>query len=349
MLVRSNLPPRRRIVICAAACGCLAPTLAASARGEPQAPLPPPDPADVRAWLMRVHAAASQQSFQGTFVVGAAGSVSSARIAHFCVGSDQFERIESLDGLARQVLRYNDTVYTFWPSARAVLIEQRNQVVTFPALLQAGDTRIDAFYEMRGQGTDRLAGREAVVLQLRARDKLRFGLRLCADQATGLLLRVDVVGEQGEVLESSAFSDVTIGVRPQPGIVLQAIKKLDGYRILRPTLTPTRLDGEGWSLHQAVPGFEQVSCVRRPLGSLPGDEREPAVEVLQAIYSDGLTHVSIFIEPYDAARHRRPMLTAVGATHTLMRRKGDWWVTAMGDVPGATLREFMVALEYKRP
>jgi sigma-E factor negative regulatory protein RseB len=349
MPARGKPPLRRRILICAAAAsGWQVPTLALAGRGEPAA-LALPDAGDVRAWLMRVHTAASQQSFQGTFVVSAAGSVSSARIAHFCVGADQFERIESLDGLARQVLRHNDTVYTFWPGARAVLIEQRDQVVTFPALLQAGDTRIDAFYEMRGQGMERMAGREAVVLQLRARDRLRFGLRLCADQATGLLLRVDVLGDQGEVLESSAFSDVTIGVRPQPNTVLQAIKKLEGYRVLRPSLTPTRLEAQGWSLNQGVPGFEKVSCVRRPLGSLPGDDREPAVEVLQAIYSDGLTHVSLFIEPYAAARHRRPVLTAVGATHTLMRRQGDWWVTAVGDVPGATLREFAAALEYKKP
>ena len=43
------------------------------------------------------------------------------------------------------------------------------------------------------------------------------------------------------------------------------MKKLEGYRVVRPALTPTRLDAEGWTLRQGVPGFEQVSCVRRPL------------------------------------------------------------------------------------
>jgi sigma-E factor negative regulatory protein RseB len=58
--------------------------------------------------------------------------------------------------------------------------------------------------------------------------------------------------------------------------------------------------------------------------------------------------VSVFIEPYDPSRHPRDMHTAVGATQTLMRRHGEWWVTVVGDVPAATLRQFANALEYKK-
>jgi sigma-E factor negative regulatory protein RseB len=42
------------------------------------------------------------------------------------------------------------------------------------------------------------------------------------------------------------------------------------------------------------------------------------------------------------------MRTAVGATQTLMRRAGEWWVTVIGDVPPDTLRRFSAALEFKR-
>ncbi len=342
----NELPLQRRQVLCAAAAAMSWQAPVRAGQDVPAA-VPHDKARDLHAWLMRIHAAASRQSFLGTFVVSAAGVISSSRIAHFCVGGDQYERIESLDGQARRVFRHNDTVYTFWPEARAVLIERRSQIATFPALLQAGETRIDGFYDLQVPGSDRVAGREAVLLQLTPRDKLRFGLRLCADRATGLLLRVEMLGEQGEVLESSAFSDVTIGVKPRPDSVLQPMKHVDGYRVLRPTLVSSSLDAQGWALRQGIPGFEQVSCVKRPLTGLPGDEREGSVEVLQAIYSDGLTYVSLFVEPFDQARHRRPMLTSIGATHTLMKRDGDWWVTAVGDVPGATLRRFASALEHK--
>ncbi len=77
---------------------------------------------------------------------------------------------------------------------------------------------------------------------MQPRDAYRYGYRLWADKASGLLLRADVLGERGEVLETSAFSDVPIGVKPQPIRVLQPMKQLDGYRVIRPALTPPR----GW-------------------------------------------------------------------------------------------------------
>jgi sigma-E factor negative regulatory protein RseB len=32
----------------------------------------------------------------------------------------------------------------------------------------------------------------------------------------------------------------------------------------------------------------------------------------------------------------------------LMRKQGDWWVTVVGDVPSATLRQFANGLERKK-
>ena len=79
------------------------------------------------------------------------------------------------------------------------------------------------------------------------------------------------------------------------------------------------------ALREVAPGFRQVSCVRRPIDGPSGEREADAEPVLQAIYSDGLTYVSIFIEPFNAQRHTRPMLAAMGATQTLMRRQGEWW------------------------
>lgn len=307
---------------------------------------------EVRAWLLRIHEAASQRNFQGTFVVSGGGAVSSARIAHFCEGPNQFERSETLDGQARLVYRHNEVVTTLWPANKTAMVEQRDTLAQFPALLQAGDDHIADFYDVRPQGADRVAGRDANVLVVKPRDAYRYGYRLWADQASGLLLRADVIGERNEVLESSAFSDVTIGVKPQPESVLQPMKKLEGYRIVRPVLTPTKLEAEGWSMRQAAPGFRQVSCVKRPMEGAAESKAERVVEtrpqVLQTIFSDGLTYVSLFIEPFDPQRHTRPMLASVGPTQTLMQQQGDWWVTVVGDVPPATLRMFAKGLERSK-
>ena len=305
-------------------------------------------PQQVRAWLTRIHEAATSRNFQGTFVVSGGGAVASARIAHFCEGSNQFERIESLDGQARHVLRHNDLVHTIWPGKRVALIEQRDTLASFPALFQAGDNRITEFYDVFKQGADRVAGHEANVLWVRPKDAHRYGYRLWADKASGLLLRADVLGDQSEVLETSAFSDVLIGVKPQPELVLHAMKKLEGYRVVRPVLTATSLEAEGWSLREAVSGFRQVSCVKRPLDGSAASGESAASLVVQTIYSDGLTHVSVFIEPFNPSRHTRQLHAFVGATQTLMQRHGEWWITVVGDVPPGTLRLFAGALERRK-
>ena len=53
-------------------------------------------------------------------------------------------------------------------------------------------------------------------------------------------------------------------------------------------------------------------------------------------------------EPYDPRRHTREVLFASGATQTLTRRIQDWWLTAVGEVPGATLKSFAQGLERRR-
>jgi sigma-E factor negative regulatory protein RseB len=326
---------------------CLvAPGAWAQPASGPAADGPAPE-REVRAWLMRIHDAATHRNFQGTFVVSGGGAVSSARIAHFCEGPNQFERSESLDGQARHVFRHNDVVTTLWPTTHVATIEQRTLLSEFPALLQAGDDRITEFYELRKQGAERIAGHEANVLVVKPRDGYRYGYRLWAEQTTGLLLRADVLGERNEVLESSAFSDVAIGVKPQPESVLAPMKKLEAYRVLRPVLTPTKLEAEGWVQRQSVPGFRQVSCVKRPMDTagLADQAATSDPQVLQTIYADGLTYVSVFIEPFNAQRHTRPMLASVGPTQTLMQQQGDWWVTVIGDVPPATLKLFAKGLE----
>jgi sigma-E factor negative regulatory protein RseB len=83
---------------------------------------------------------------------------------------------------------------------------------------------------------------------------------------------------------------------------------------------------------------KELSPLAEPLGN---------GNALMAVFSDGLTHVSLFVEPYDAQRHK-PVATSLGATHTIMIRSGDWWITAMGDVPMATVHLFSMALERRR-
>jgi sigma-E factor negative regulatory protein RseB len=242
------------------------------------------------------------------------------------------------------VLRHNEQVLTLWPSARIARLEQREPVLSFPALPSGGDEQLFDRYEMLAEEPGRVAGHAASVFLLRPRDGARFAQRLWAEQGTGLLLRADVIAPDGRVLETSAFSDLAIGGKAKRESVQSALKQLDGWRVHKSVPQRTALDAEGWQIKPPA-GFRKSSCVKRALTA--EDERQPAAEVVQAVFTDGLTHVSIFIEPHRPERHRQGA-AALGATHTWMQSVGSHWVTVMGDVPMGTLKQFAAALERSR-
>jgi sigma-E factor negative regulatory protein RseB len=298
------------------------------------------------AWLQRIQRAAAGSSYQGTLTFSAGGSTSSARVLHHCDGSQTYERLEPLDGESRVQYRHNEQVVTLWPMAKRAQLETRDPVAQFPALPVASSARVLENYELSKVGQERVAGQDADVLLLKPRDRLRFAQRLWAHRESGLLLRNDVLGASGEVLESASFVDLRLGIKPATDQFLRPMKQIDGWRVQRPPVERIQLDAEGWQLGKPVPGFQLISSFRRPLDLGSGDS--PPSQVIQSVFSDGLAQVSVFIERFDPQRHTRPMGSATGASHTVMARRGDWWITVVGEVPMATAHQFEGMLERKR-
>ncbi len=319
----------------------------AALAGPPGAAVAASVPMGAEAWLQRIQQAAALSSYQGTLAYSVGGTTSSARVAHYCEGRQTYERLEQLDGESRLQYRHNDQVVTLWPAAKRAVVEHRDPVAQFPALPATSTTRLLENYEVQKLGQERVAGQDADVLLLKPRDRHRFAQRLWAHRDSGLLLRNDVLAPGGEVLESSAFVDVRLGGKAQPEQFLKPMKQLDGFRVLRPQAERTQLEAEGWVLSKPVPGFQLVSCTRRPL-DITGSDSDPPLQVVQSVFSDGVAQVSVFIERYDAKRHPKAMGTSVGASHTVMARRGDWWLTVVGEVPMATVQQFEAQLERKR-
>ena len=332
---------------------CAAALSTGQVRAQSQKPAAPPhstasgeSAGDLHAWLVRIHDAAARSNYVGTFVNSTGTSVASSRVGHYCEGRNTLERVDALDGEPRSMLRVNDEVRTLWPRYRVAVIEPVDPRASFPALVSGSEKHIPDFYELHVQPSERIAGHDADRLLLKARDDSRFDHVIWADHATGLLLRVDVQ-VAGRTLETSGFSDVNIGVKPDAAAVYAELHRADGYHIVRPEVERTKLEAEGWTMQAALlpPGFQALGCVRRAL-NMPG-ETAVQTKVLQAIWSDGITHVSLFIEPFQPQRHLNEGLTVIGATHTMTRRVNDMWLTAVGDVPPAALDQFVRALERK--
>lgn len=292
-------------------------------------------------WLLRLHEAARQRAYIGTFVVTAEGGAqSSARIWHICDGSQQIERVESLTGTPRSTFRRNDQVVTFLPASRVARTERRETLGLFPNLLKTGEHAIAEFYSVRTLAGERVAGHESDVVQVIPRDAMRFGYRIWSEKKTGLVMKLQTLAADGRVLEQAAFSELQIDAPVRMDKLAQMMAQTDGYRLEKTELVRTTAAAEGWHLRQSVPGFRPVACYRRPSGATDA--------TVQWTFSDGLASVSLFVEPFERQRHTQEGVLALGATTTVTRRIQDWWLTAVGEVPVATLQAFAEGLERRR-
>ena len=304
------------------------------------------DSKGINDWLLRMHEASKSRSYIGTYMVSIGGQMQSAKIWHVCDGGQQVERVDSLTGAPRSSFRHNDKLVTFFPDQKVVRYEKREAVGTFPVLVQSTDNRISDFYQIKPEGVERVAGVEADMALLLPRDRLRFGYRVWTEQKKGLIVKLQTLDADGKVLEQAAFSELQLDAPVNMDKLLQMMSKADGYRVEQTPLVKASAEAEGWTLKAPVAGFKPISCFKRP--SAKPQANRPVGEPMQWVFSDGLASVSLFVEPFDRERHNKEASLLLGATHTMTRQLGNYWLTAVGEVPMATLKQFASGLERSR-
>ena len=161
----------------------------------------------------------------------------------------------------------------------------------------------------------------------------------------GLVVKMQTLDTSGRVLEQAAFSELQIDAPIRMSQLMEMMGKVEGYRVEKSPLLKTTASAEGWAMKAPVPGFKSMNCYKRPAGVTGGASRS---EALQWIFSDGLASVSVFVEPFERQRHEKETSLSLGATQTLTRHMGDFWVTVMGEVPMTTLRLFANNLERRK-
>lgn len=297
----------------------------------------------VNEWLTRMHEGPRQRAYTGTLVVSAGTSLSASRIWHVCDGVQQMERVDTLTGTPRTTIRHNSDVITFSPESKTAWLDRRDSLGVFPELLRTPDNAISELYSASEKGTERVAGHLADVVEILPRDTLRFGYRIWAEKKTGLVVKLQTLSERGDVLEQSVFSELQWDETVRIDQLKRRMRNTKGYEVHRLVLKKTTPEAEGWGLKEKVHGFQAMSCHTRTDAAV---EAGPAT--LQWVFSDGLASVSLFVEPFDARKHGAEQAAVTGATHSLTRRIGNHWLTALGEVPPATLSRFAAALERTR-
>lgn len=302
--------------------------LAAGAATPPTAP-----ETDSQAWLNRMSQALRNTDYAGTFVYLHDGQLDTMHLVHRAGPDGERERLVTLSGTPREVIRSDDLVQCVLPGDKTVLVEKRAPSSTpFPARLPEEVGTLKAHYEFLDLGAGRIAGRLCKIVGIKPRDDLRYGYRLWLDQATGLPLKSQLLNEQGEVVEQIMFTSLDFPARiPDADLALQT--DTSGFMWRKRSALAPRQDPSAripaWQIKALPAGFSLHSERVRRLEEGTGRH---------LVFSDGLAAVSVFIEPHGTDQAALAGLSRIGAVSAFGRRQDGYQITVVGEVPPATAR-----------
>lgn len=290
--------------------------------------------------LQKVQQAARQVDYAGVFTWQQGATLQSSRITHIVDGTGERERVEVLDGAAREFIRHNDVVQCLVPEKNLVLVEEQ-RIQRFPSLMLDQEEGLQDRYELSiGPSDQRVAGRSCMLIDIRPKDTLRYGQRLCIDEKTDLLLKAQTLDEFGKVIDQVAFTSIQFDGAVQAE-QLKPAWDISTWKVVQTAGEPVQADALGWRITPPL-GFRYVAQMARPTRA--------GQPVTHLVLTDGLAAISIFIEPVSERSGGQPVQSrSAGAMSIRGLRVADYWLTLVGEVPLGTLETLAGQIEYVPP
>jgi sigma-E factor negative regulatory protein RseB len=295
---------------------------------------------DAAAWLLQVSDAARQANYQGVVVYRDGQRMEVMRLVHRQHDGRVQERLTSLTGKPRDILREGDTVACLVGDEP---VQSSGPQTLFPVLSRELLTEAATHYEYRDLGHARVAGRACRGVMMSPRDEFRYGYEICGDAETAVPLRVTLVDRLGRTIEQLMFTEVAFperiadaafappaGVTPVPVPVATATAAAVPAVAQLPEPAAAATPG-AWRLVTLPPGFRIVHREQSP-----SPDGQGMVE--HVLLSDGLSAVSVFgVRPKTPEKAFRG-LSNMGAMNAYGRNVGGYHITVIGEVPLSTVR-----------
>ncbi|MDN3639797.1 MucB/RseB C-terminal domain-containing protein [Simiduia curdlanivorans] len=281
---------------------------------------------DGREVLARQSIAMAQASYSGLLTYEHGTHLSTIEINHQVIQGVEHESLIHLSGDAREIRRNTDHNHCPFPGEQLM----RGSV---PQGVQVTQD-IDDFYHISILGFERIAGRQSIVVQVMPRDQHRYGYIVSVDKDSYLALKTLLIGPGAKVIERFQFSKIVIDAAPS--LATQNSAGEDGV--------------EGCDLVAAESTALQWIAQWLPPGFVFAGEKRLSEQRLMLKYTDGLSAFSIFIDRLDApsiVEGRAQRGATVAYLGRLESSRGNYRVTAVGEVPAPTLERVAMSLREK--
>jgi len=286
-------------------------------------------------WLDKMASAVQSTNYEGTVIRLQNGKVEVLKVAHVIADGVVREKVIIQEGNGLEIIRIGNEVHCILPDKKSVLVEEWNDQSTLFSTLPSSDVRFGSEYDVSVVREERVAGRKAALLAIRPHDEYRYGHRIWLDIETGFPLQTKLMGDDGEAIEQVKFADISIDKDIHASALVSSIST-DNFRwFTQPQRKVIPAAESPWDNGELPAGFRVVSTHEE---ELPGRE----ALVTHILYSDGLANVSVFIEPTETRVPAR--LSNVGATNSYSIRSSGHLITAVGEVPAATVKKIATSM-----
>jgi sigma-E factor negative regulatory protein RseB len=291
-----------------------------------------------RQWLERMNEALTTRNYDGIFTHWHGGKVETLRIIHRVQDGKVMERLVSLDGSGREFIRRGSELACYMPDQRQVLVEQSPRGSGLLGSLPRFDDDTAEFYDFEEVRRARLNQRDTRVIAVKPKDEFRYGYRLWIDEATGMPLKTQLCDRDGAVIEQIVFASLSLP-RSIPDSAFKPDFSTEGFEWLKtePARTAAADSAVPWSAPDLPPGFRMSS---RSAQRMSGSQST----VAHLVFTDGLASVSVFVEQgrdssaSSSGSQRLPAFARVGSSSAFSTTVNGHKVTAVGEVPPATVR-----------
>lgn len=295
-----------------------------------------------RTLINRMSEASRNLNYDGIFIYQRGGTTNTLRLIHRAGEDDEMERLVSLTGSAREVIRNRQKVTCYFPEDQAVMVEKSRQRELFPTQLPRVMDKLIANYQFQLNGEDRVAGRQAWVVSILPKDAFRYGYQLWIDQQNALLLKSELRNRNGLLLEQIMFTQLHV-LDDIPEDLLRPSISGKGFTWHNNSEKSNRLHkgDSAWQVDWMPDGFQ-----RNNQEMLPGsDDKKPVNHI---VYSDGLAMVSIFIEKLGEGEDISTGLSRMGGVNAYTRVANGHQITAVGEVPQATVQKMAISVRWEK-
>ncbi len=293
-------------------------------------------------WIQKMSSAMRDLSYRGNFVYVHDGQLESMKITHVKDSSGERERLVSLNGEAREVIRDNKNLICIWPSSKQVVVDAARQNSFSPIFIPEDIARLGKFYEMKLLGKDRIANKDTLVVQIIPKDNLRYGMKFWINEQNGLMMKSSLLDDRNREVEQVMFT--SIGLLDENAKLLFApVQQFnEGFTLIRyhrGDSSSVYSTDKSWRLNNIPPGFRRETVLRR---KLPGTRDF----IQQMVYTDGLASLSVFIERNSNGTPGGS--TSMGAVNAFIRIVNEYSVTAIGEVPAITVKQVAESVSYQQ-